>query len=137
MSTTTLPHQGCRLKFLLVEDDPKSAEMIIELMGREQCHVQHCLNGEEALQILTNSLDYDVVLLDYGLPGKDGLQVADEIRHMQTDNSSIPIVILTGNRDEKLASQARSLGINGFMTKPFSQNKCNMLVRDFKCRHRH
>jgi two-component system nitrogen regulation response regulator NtrX len=76
-------------------------------------------SGEQALKIVENN-DVDLILLDIWMPGKDGLQVLEELKN---NGSSIPVIIMTGHGSIDTAVRATRLGALDFIEKPLDLNK--------------
>lgn len=117
-------------KVLIVEDTPiaaKIAEMILTEMG---CIATWVASGEEAL--LKLSSDFHFILMDLGLPGIDGFEATKQIRAGSKDTAHIPIIALTAHDDRiERVAMAKSLGMNGFLMKPFSREKAELLITAF------
>lgn len=134
------PHSPFELNLIAVEDNIEVANNIKQILEKtnNQCHVDVCLTKEEFLNKINS--DYDAALLDLELTpdgqSKDGLEIADSLRHRNDEVASIPIIILTTHQENELLKEARSIGIEGFLTKPLSLNKCNMIFALLKCRHK-
>jgi DNA-binding response OmpR family regulator len=103
------------MRVLLVEDEPAAARMLAKGLREHAYAVDVSVDGEDAAFRLTTT-DYDAVVLDVTLPGKDGLAVAREAR---AAGCAVPILMLTA-RD---AVQARVAGLDSgaddYLTKPF------------------
>ena len=100
---------------LLVEDDPKTAEMVRFYLERENFKVivaNDGLSGEEAFRHHSPQL----VLLDIMLPGIDGLELCSRIRR----KSEVPILMLTARADDTDKAIGLGIGADDYLTKPFS-----------------
>lgn len=98
---------------LLVEDDPAIAEPLARALGREGYEVRPHGTGRGAIE---NSAGVDLVVLDLGLPDMDGLDVA---RHLRSQGSTVPILILTARTDEVDMVVGLDAGADDYVTKPF------------------
>ncbi|HAV42778.1 TPA: hypothetical protein DCX15_02010, partial [bacterium] len=105
-------------RILIVEDDLDIVKVLKNTLVQSGYHPIEAYSGEEAI-ILANRNNPDLILLDLGLPGMDGLEV---IRKLKKDNatSSIPIIVLTVRDIEGDRIEALGLGVVAYMTKPFS-----------------
>ncbi|MFD1559902.1 response regulator transcription factor [Paraburkholderia silviterrae] len=103
------------MRTLLVEDDPMIGEAIRDALKDASYAVDWVTNGQTALATL-DSQHYDLVLLDLGLPGKDGQEVLTRIR---TSNNAVPLVIITAR--DGLDDRLRGLdgGADDYVLKPF------------------
>lgn len=103
-------------RILVVEDDPPIADLV-EMYLRREGHRVHTLgSGEAALEEL-RARGADLVVLDVGLPGIDGLEVC---RHLRAHDPSIGIIFLTARDDEVDRVLGLELGADDYVTKPFS-----------------
>ena len=104
------------MKFLIVEDDLKTAAIVKDSLIAFSHTVEISSDGTDAL-FLAKSYDYDAILLDNSLPGRDGLSVARELRAAGKDT---PILFMSvdGETDTKL--QAFKNGADDYITKPFA-----------------
>ena len=104
------------MKFLIVEDDLNAATVVKDSLVAFSHTVEISGDGSDAL-FLAKSYDYDAILLDNSLPGKDGLSVARELR---SAGKATPILFMSvdGETDTKL--QAFKNGADDYITKPFA-----------------
>jgi two-component system, chemotaxis family, CheB/CheR fusion protein len=105
------------LRILVVEDDPESLQMmgaLLSLWGHEPTLVPA---GPAAIEALQREMP-DVILLDLGLPGMDGFEVARKIRTLPRGGSSVLIVAVTAYRGEEHQRQAREAGFDKYLMKP-------------------
>ncbi|MDR1083882.1 MAG: response regulator [Deltaproteobacteria bacterium] len=112
------------LTALVIDDDTTSLEIISEELSREAFEVITCAGGQEAINYLdSNKWFPDLMIIDWRMPGLDGL---DTIRHLKKKWSSsrqVPIVMVTAyNRDEVLPL-SRTLGVRKVLDKPISASK--------------
>ncbi|MFJ5978972.1 response regulator transcription factor [Pseudarthrobacter oxydans] len=113
-----------RLSLLLVEDDPVLGPLIAELLEPDYA-VRLATNGQEGLHLgLTQA--WDVMVIDRGLPARDGLSVTSALR---SKGISTPILILTalGATDEKV--RGLDAGANDYVTKPFDAGELAARLR--------
>lgn len=103
------------MKILLVEDDRKVGAFLEEGLHQEGFLVDWAHDGDEAVKLARVGA-HDLILLDFMLPKKNGLQVAAEIRSL---GQEIPILMLTARDSAEDVRRARAAGINDYMGKPF------------------
>ena len=104
-----------RIAVLLVEDDIDQAEMVSRVLRRQDAtfDVTAVVDGPACLDALTRQT-YDLVLLDYSLPRMNGLEVLAEIRRR---GASVPVVMVTGQGDERVAVEAMRTGAADYVIK--------------------
>lgn len=107
------------MRILLVEDDPMIGEAIREALKDASYAADWVKNGQTALNTLS-SQNYDLILLDLGLPGKDGLDVLKSIR---AKNNPVPLLIITAR--DGLDDRIRGLdgGADDYVLKPFEMSE--------------
>jgi DNA-binding response OmpR family regulator len=118
MPETIQPH------ILVVDDDPQIRELLEEYLGENALRVSLASSGKQMLAILADEA-IDLVVLDLRLAGEDGMTLARSLR----DTSAIPIVMLTGIRDEADRVMGLELGADDFLTKPFSPRELLARIR--------
>lgn len=103
------------MKLLLVEDEKRMAQALIELLRQEHYEVDHCADGITAMDAALTNV-YDVIILDVMLPGKNGFEIAEEVRK---SGIRTPILMLTakGGLDDKVTGL--DSGADDYLTKPF------------------
>jgi CheY-like chemotaxis protein len=102
-------------RILIVEDDACTALLFKNLLQKEGYQIQHCADGEAALQILAKE-PFDAVVLDLLMPRVDGMQVLKEMR-ASTDHALTPAVIITAAKMRVLEDVARRYGVKFFLDK--------------------
>ena len=107
---------GTAMRILLVEDDRKAARLLTRGLQEEGFVVDVASTGEEGEERATVN-DYDVIVLDWLLPGKDGLAVC---RALRASGNSIPILMLTARDSVTDRVSGLRTGADDYLTKPFA-----------------
>ena len=104
------------MRIFLVEDNSDHRELMrLALTGHDSTwEVEAVASGEEALRLLLGGEVFDLVFLDYSLPGRDGLDVLEEIRRSEAPP---PVVVVTGRGDEQVAVKAMKGGAYDYVVK--------------------
>jgi DNA-binding response OmpR family regulator len=113
---------------LVIEDEPNIAEAISFILSRDGWDVSTHASGTTAVQAV-NDVQPDVLILDVMLPGKSGYDILQDLRSAE-DTRSLPVLMLTAKgltTDRELADR---LGVNRFMTKPFSNTEMLSTLRE-------
>lgn len=110
---------------LLVEDTPELAELIKRELSAAGYTVLHAPDGTSALQKFQNETPPAIIILDWMLPGLDGLEVLRRLRRF----SAIPVLMLTARSDEADRVIGLELGADDYLTKPFSMRELIARVR--------
>ncbi|ATA60499.1 two-component system response regulator [Geobacillus stearothermophilus] len=112
------------VRILVVDDEERIRRLLRMYLERENYVIDEAGDGNEALEkALTN--DYDVILLDLMLPGKDGIDVCKEIREQKTT----PIIMLTAKGEESNRVQGFEVGTDDYIVKPFSPREVVLRVK--------
>jgi HD-GYP domain-containing protein (c-di-GMP phosphodiesterase class II) len=118
------------LRILLVEDNPHDVLLLRHQLAKtpEQVEIHHCQRVSEALEYLgKGEADIDAVLLDLGLPDSQSLDTFTKV-HQQAPH--IPIIVLSGSGDEKLAIQAVREGAQDYLVK--GETNAQLLLRTMR-----
>jgi two-component system, OmpR family, response regulator len=118
MTETIQPH------ILVVDDDPQIRELLEDYLNENALRVSVVENGVQMSQLLAEEA-IDLVILDLRLAGEDGMAIVRMLR----DTSAIPIVMLTGVRDEADRVMGLELGADDYLTKPFSPRELLARIR--------
>ena len=118
MAATIQPH------ILVVDDDPQIRELLEEYLTENALRVSVVASGQQMTKILADET-IDLVVLDLRLAGEDGMAIARTLR----EQSAIPIVMLTGVRDEADRIMGLELGADDYLTKPFSPRELLARIR--------
>ena len=103
-------------KILVVDDESRMRKLVKDFLVKSGFAVIEAADGEEAVDVFMSTKDIELVILDVMMPKLDGYQVAEEIRKM----SKVPIIMLTAKSDERDELKGFSLGVDEYITKPFS-----------------
>jgi two-component system, OmpR family, KDP operon response regulator KdpE len=112
------------MRILVVDDEPQIRRALSLHLGARGYEVFEADSGERAMQVAATEHP-DVVLLDLGLPGMDGILVIEALRGWTT----MPIIVLTVRDDERSKVQALDAGADDYVTKPFGMAELLARVR--------
>ena len=104
------------LKVLVVDDESRMRKLVRDFLVKDGYSVVEAADGEEAVDIFMSDKDISLIILDVMMPKLDGYGVAEEVRKL----SDVPIIMLTAKSDEKDELRGFDLGIDEYITKPFS-----------------
>ena len=104
------------LKILVVDDESRMRKLVKDFLTKKNFQVLEAGDGEEAMDIFYKEKDIALLILDVMMPKMDGWQVCREIRKY----SKVPIIMLTAKGDERDELQGFDLGVDEYITKPFS-----------------
>lgn len=103
-------------KILVVDDEMRIRKIVRDFLVRDGYDVVEAQDGEEALDLFYQDHEIGLIILDVMLPKLSGFDVAREIR----ETSKVPIVILTAKSDEQDELQGFDIGVDEYISKPFS-----------------
>lgn len=104
------------IKILVVDDEMRMRKLIKDFIERENFKVIEAKDGHSALTSFYAHKDIQLVVLDVMMPGLDGYEVLSEIRK----NSKVPVIMLTAKTHEEDELRGFELGVDEYITKPFS-----------------
>ncbi len=113
------------MKILLVEDDELIASGLQLALGRLRHRVEWSADGQQAQRLLDTE-DFDLVILDLGLPGKDGFDI---LGHLRMAGSAVSVLILSARDGIKDRVKGLDLGADDYLTKPFDLDELLARVR--------
>lgn len=105
-----------QLKILVVDDEDRMRKLVRDFLVRKQYEVVEAANGEEAVDVFVESNDIDLIILDVMMPKMDGWEACREIRKI----SKVPIIMLTAKSEESDELLGFELGVDEYISKPFS-----------------
>ena len=103
-------------KILIVDDEQRIRKLLRDYLIRDGYTVYEASNGRQALDIFNSEANIALIILDVMMPEMDGWQVCSEIRK----TSKVPIIMLTAKSDERDELRGFELGVDEYVTKPFS-----------------
>lgn len=107
---------GDKIKILVVDDESRMRKLVRDFLEREGYQVLEAGNGLEAMELFYEEKDIALLILDVMMPKMDGWQVCREIRQ----SSKVPIIMLTARSEERDELQGFQLGVDEYISKPFS-----------------
>ena len=105
-----------QIKILVVDDESRMRKLVHDFLAKQGFAVLEAENGEEAVDIFFSDKKIDLIILDVMMPKMDGWQVCREIRQY----SQVPIIMLTAKSDERDELLGFELGVDEYISKPFS-----------------
>lgn len=105
-----------KLKILVVDDESRMRKLVRDFLVKSNYDVLEAGDGEEALDIFFQHKDIALIVLDVMMPKLDGWQVCREVRAY----SKVPIIMLTARADEHDELQGFQMGVDEYISKPFS-----------------
>ena len=103
-------------KILVIDDESRMRKLVRDFLEKKNFQVLEAGDGEEAMDIFYEEKDIALILLDVMMPKMDGWEVCREIRK----NSKVPIIMLTARGDERDELLGFDLGVDEYISKPFS-----------------
>jgi len=110
-----------RKKVLVVDDEEVIREFLRTLLLKWGCEVEEAADGVQALEQLAKD-NYDLLICDILMPNKNGWEVMKEVRSNPT-TKDIPVIVLTGKKEDSDIVRGYELGITYYMTKPFTRDQ--------------
>lgn len=105
-----------KIKILVVDDEARMRKLVKDFLSIKGYQVLEAGDGEEAVDLFFQQKDIALILLDVMMPKMDGWEVCREIRK----NSKVPIIMLTARGDERDELLGFELGVDEYISKPFS-----------------
>ncbi len=119
-------------KILVVDDEPTIVRLMEFILARQGHEMLVAVNGEEALEKIQLHKP-DLVLLDIMMPRIDGYEVARRIRANE-ETAGLPIIMLSAKAQEADIRKGMEVGVNEYITKPFSPDQLVHVVSDYLSR---
>ena len=121
-----------RDKIIIIEDDPGISKYLQAALRSHEYDTLLAPDGKTALEMIASHCP-DLLLLDLGLPDRDGLDLIQKVRESDT----VPIIVLSARSNERDKVEALDLGANDYITKPFGTEELLARIRAVLRSHRH
>ena len=105
-----------KIKVLVVDDEERLRKLVRDFLIKEDYEVLEAFDGQEALEVYEEHPDIALILLDVMMPRKNGFDTLKEIRK----SSDVPVIMLTAKGEEEDELMGFSLGVDEYISKPFS-----------------
>lgn len=112
------------MKILVVDDEERIRRLLKMYLEREDYIIEEAEDGNQALSMALEN-DYDCILLDLMMPGKDGIEVCRELR----EKKATPVIMLTAKGEEVNRVQGFEVGTDDYIVKPFSPREVVLRVK--------
>src|SRR6266508_4601315 len=116
------------MKILIAEDDPISRRILEATLTRWGYEVVVTRDGAEAWEVLQQAGAPQLAVLDWMMPGMDGMQVCQHAR-VSASNESLYVILLTARGDKRDIAAGLDAGANDYVTKPFHSDELRARVR--------
>jgi len=116
------------MAILLVDDDTELCELIARFLAAEGFEVSCCHDGNSALELL-NGHDFELLLLDIMMPGRNGMDLLRELRSGSTPNKDLPVIMLTARGEEMDRIIGLELGADDYLAKPCNPRELAARIR--------
>jgi CheY-like chemotaxis protein len=125
------------IKVLLVEDQAIAQKLAKIILGSLECHCDIANTGSEAVEYFLQKR-YDLILMDIGLPDKDGYTVSQEMRAIEKQKALLetPILGLSAHSAQTGRDQSLTSGMNGYLVKPLTVGMCEGILKQFVLSHK-
>jgi CheY-like chemotaxis protein len=119
-------------RVLVAEDNPVNQEVAVAMLESLGCQVAVVANGQEAIEAMTRTT-YELVLIDCHMPVLDGFAATAEIRRQEQADAqpAVPIIALTANVIKGFREQCLAVGMNDYLSKPFTQEQLQTLLKQW------
>jgi DNA-binding response OmpR family regulator len=117
------------MRILIAEDDPIARELLEMLLREWGYEVVLTSDGDQAWKVLQTPAAPSLVILDWMMPGMDGVEVCRKVRGLQTEVRPY-IILLTGKEADKNLVVGMSAGADAYVTKPVGPEELKVLVRE-------
>lgn len=113
-------------RILVIEDNPMVVKSLEFKLNKDGYDVVVAEDGRKALEVLKSDDTIELVITDLMLPYITGTEL---IEHIRNNTPSMPIIVLSTSNQEEIITDAFMMGVNDFITKPFSPNELSLRVK--------
>ena len=113
-------------RILVVDDDPKSRNILERLLTLTDYEVEIVKSGEEAVKRLKRS-EFNLVLTDLDMPGMDGLAL---LGHVKSQYPDVPVIVVTGLVSEESRNEALEAGAVSLLSKPYTRDQLLAIISE-------
>jgi two-component system response regulator (stage 0 sporulation protein F) len=124
---------GPRPRILIVDDAGPVVVLCVNVLQALGYYVKGANRGESAVELLRKE-PFDLMVLDYKMPGMTGFQVFEQARELHPD---IAVVLVTGHGTTQIINEANRMGFNAILLKPFTSDELRGTVEKVLAAHRH
>lgn len=121
-------YRNNEINILIIDDNPQNVQVIGQMLLNAGYNVSFATSGAEAIEIIDEQQNFDLILLDILMPEMDGFEVCRRIKKNE-NSSGIPIIFLTAKSDKGSVVQGLKLGANDYISKPFNDNELLLRVK--------
>lgn len=118
-----------KLKLLFVEDETDLVEIITDTLTKLNANFLSAKNGQEALDLIEENKDIDIIVTDINMPVMNGLVM---IKELKDRGFSIPIIIMSAHTETDYINKAKELGVDNYLLKPFDFIKFIDLITEME-----
>ncbi|MCB0853905.1 MAG: response regulator, partial [Bacteroidetes bacterium] len=120
--SSVLFQEDKQVRILIADDEPVNLQVLINHLSDLPYQITTAVNGEEAIEILDEQPDFDLVLLDVMMPQMSGFRVCQHIREKYLP-SELPVIMITAKNQVADLVEGLSYGANDYVVKPFSKDE--------------
>jgi two-component system sensor histidine kinase BarA len=114
-------------QFLVAEDNLINFQLISTMLGNRGAQISHATNGQAAIE-LAQQHHFDLIILDVHMPEINGIEAARRIRLLKPPLQNTPMLAITADIQPQQRSEIFKAGINGYLTKPFSESRLCAII---------
>ena len=111
------------MRILIAEDDPTSHKILKTILEKWDYEVISTFNGKEALKVLMSEESPDIAILDWMMPGMDGVEVVKKVRAEKKREVPVYIIMLTALTEKSNIAEGLNAGADDYITKPYDREE--------------